>query len=301
MTGEGTASLGSMTGFARAIGQDDAGAWTWEIKSVNGRGLDVRCRLPSGWDALEPVARAAVSSRFKRGNLNLSLVLDRAAAQRGYQLNRPLLQQILGLRTELRGWVADDLPRLDGLLAVPGVIEPTIEEADEAARESRLAAIAVTLDTALDQLERTRRQEGEAIAVFLSERLNGIEALVTEAEQCEAAQPEAIRVRLRELLRELLEAKPSLSEERIAQEAALRVGKADIREELERLRVHIGAAREHLREGGAVGRRLDFLCQELNREANTLCSKSASVELTRVGLALKAVIEQLREQIQNVE
>ena len=290
-----------MTGFARATGQDQAGAWTWEVKSVNGRNLDVRCRLPSGLDALEPVARAAAMRRFSRGNLSLSLVLDRTAAARRYRLNRPLLEQILGLRQELRGVIADQPPRLEALLAVPGVIEPVGDEVDDAAREVRLAAIAATLEDALDQLVQARRREGQATLALLLDRIDMVAALAADAERCAAAQPQAIRVRLQAMLRELLEAEPSLSEERLAQEAALRVGKADVREELERLRLHTEAARAHLSDGAAVGRRLDFLCQEFNREANTLCSKAADVELTRIGLAMKGAIEQLREQVQNVE
>ena len=303
MAGKEAASLGigSMTGFARAAGQDEAGAWAWEVKSVNGRNLEVRCRLPSGLDALEPVARSAASRRFARGNLNLSLVLDRTAAPRRYRLNRSLLEQILDLRQELSGVVADQPPQLETLLAVPGVIEPVGEEVDDAAREVRLAAIVATLEDALDQLTQARRREGQATLTLLLDRLDTVAALVTEAERCEAVQPQAIRARLHQMLHELLEAEPSLSEERLAQEAVLRVGKADVREELERLRLHTEAARAHLRDGGAVGRRLDFLCQEFNREANTLCSKAADVELTRIGLAMKGAIEQLREQVQNVE
>lgn len=291
-----------MTGFARIQGHDQAVAWTWEAKSVNGRGLEVRCRLPSGYDALEMAAREAAAKRFKRGSLNITLTLTRAVEQSSVRINEPLLAELIektkGWR---RRWPEIPLPGWDGLLSLKGVMEAAEEtgEADEA-RAARDAALLAALTTTLDAMADMRRAEGAKLAAVLSGQLDEIAALAERAASSTAMRPEAIRERLRQQLATLLEAVPTLPEERLAQEAALLVAKGDVREELDRLKAHITAARD-LIGGGAVGRKLDFLCQEFNREANTFCSKSADVDLTRIGLDLKAVIEQFREQVQNIE
>jgi len=294
-------TLASMTGFARAAAQDDGAAWTWEVKSVNGKGLDVRCRVPPGLDALEPIARAAVAERFARGNFAVNLGLQRVAAAADYRVNRDLLAQVLALKAELGDAVAEGPPRLAELLAIRGLVEPADEEETEDAVAARRAAMVASLAEALDALAEMRVTEGGRLSGVLNRQLDEIADLTERAATSAAAQPEALRARLAELMRELMETEPALPEERLAQEAALLVGKADVREELDRLVAHEAAARALLEEGGAVGRRLDFLCQELNREANTLCSKAADVELTRIGLSLKAAIEQFREQVQNIE
>ncbi|MFQ5957754.1 MAG: YicC/YloC family endoribonuclease [Alphaproteobacteria bacterium] len=294
-------SVASMTGFARATGQDGPLTWTWEVKSVNGRGLDIRCRLPNGMDALDPAVRRAVSERFERGSIVLTLQTDRAVGEGRLRVNREALDQLTALLGELQGKVKTAPPALDGLLRVRGIVELADDDDTPELRERRQGSMIETLGEALDALAAARREEGARIAAVLDEQLAEIAALAAKAAECAALQPEALRKRLEEQVAELLATTPPLPEERLAQEVALLLVKADVREEVDRLHAHVAAARDLIAEGGPVGRRLDFLCQEFNREANTLCSKAADVELTRIGLSLKAVIDQFREQVQNVE
>ena len=289
----------SMTGFARTEGQLGGCSWTIEVKSVNGRNLDIRFRLPSGFDGLEAVARTEIGRRFKRGSLNLALTIARAATGGQVRINRPLLDQLLALARDYAGESAPP-PRFEALLGVRGVIE-VVEENEAATLEGLEAPLTADLKLALDRLATARAEEGARLAEVLSRQLEDIAALVQAASACAATQPAVLRERLRTQLASLTEAVPVLPEERLAQEVALLVARGDVREELDRLRAHIAAARDLMKAGDAVGRRLDFLCQEFNREANTLCSKSTDTELTRIGLALKAAIEQLREQVQNIE
>ena len=293
--------VASMTGFARAEGEAEGLAWIWELKSVNGKSLDVRFRLPPGFDALELPLRTVIGERLKRGSVSASLTVARTGAGAALQVNRAVLDQVLALTRDLGKKIKAAPPRIDGLLALRGVLESGEEIPDAATREKREAQLIAGCRKAIDALGKMRRAEGARLGAVLSERLKEIARLVTAAESCAATQPDAIRARLKSLVDALRDVVPSIPDERLAQEAALLVARGDIREELDRLTAHIAAARELLAEGGAVGRRLDFLCQELNREANTLCSKSADVELTRIGLELKAGIEQLREQVQNIE
>jgi len=297
------ADLRSMTAYARAQGGDDRLAWIWEIRSVNGKGLDLRARLPQGWERLDQPLRQRAQSRLQRGNLQIGLTLRSLAGAAPVRVNRALLEQLAEVARELHEEGAAVSATADGLLGLRGVIEPVEEgEAeDEAAEAAREAALLADLEVALDALLAMRREEGARLGALLEAQLAEIEQGVAAAAASAAAQPEALRARLRSLVEELLQASPALPEERLAQEAALLIGKADVREELDRLRAHLEAARALLAEGGAIGRRLDFLCQEFNREANTLCSKSPDVALTRIGLQLKATIEQLREQVQNLE
>ena len=288
-----------MTGFARTVGRHGALEWAWEARSVNGRSLDVRCRLASGLERLEPIVRARVARRFKRGNVSLQLTLTRQEGAVALRVNRPLLDQILAVARELEAaGVAP--PRLDGLLALRGVLE-AVDEPDEAERAALDAALEQSLDEVLEQLSAARTAEGANLLSALLGHLDGIEGLVKEAAEAGAAQPAALKQRLQEQLKTLLDVSPALPEDRLAQEVAILVGKADVREELDRLSAHLSQARSLLGTGEPIGRRLDFLCQELNREANTLCSKAADLALTQLGLDLKAVIEQLREQVQNIE
>lgn len=294
--------VASMTGFARAESRDDSLHWVWELKSVNGRTLDLRCRLPSGMDGLEPIARAAVAEKLRRGNISVSLTLLRAATPAKVRVNREVLSELLAVARELAGEVDAAPPRLDGLLALRGVVDVIEdEEEDEAARQARQGRIAATLFEALDALRRMRAAEGTRLAAMVAAYLEEIESLRQAAAATAAIQPAALKERLRAQVAALLESSPALPEERLAQEAALLIAKGDVREELDRLAAHVAAARDLMAEDGAIGRKLDFLCQEFNREANTLCSKSTDVELTRIGLGLKAAIEQLREQVQNIE
>ena len=288
-----------MTGFARAAGEGFGISWVWEVKSVNGRGLDLRLRLPPGFEALEPVLRAGLARRCRRGNVAAGLCVTRTQPP-AVRVNRELLMQLMALVGELSGSVAAAPPRLDGLLALRGVVE-TAEQDAEAVVEQRLEAVRIGWASAIDRLAAARAEEGARLETLLSLQLTEMERLVAEAAGCAAAQPAAIRARLEAMLAGLVELAPALPEERLAQEVALLAARSDIREEIERLFAHLQQAGELLREAEPVGRRLDFLCQELNREANTMCSKSADIALTRVGIALKAAVEQFREQVQNVE
>ena len=290
-----------MTGFARTEGQDGPLSWTVEARSVNGKSLEVRCRMPPGNDALDAVARAEAARILKRGNVNVNVTAQRALTAAPLRLNRALLAQVIELAREIEGAGAAP-PRLDALLAVRGIIETEEEQPEsEAVRESRERAMARSITQALEALAAARLSEGARLHTVLEAHLSEIERLTEAAAGQASLQPAALKERLRRQVSELVEASIGLPEERLVQEAALLIGKADVREELDRLRAHIAQARELLAEGAAVGRRFDFLCQEFNREANTLCSKSADVELTRIGLSLKASIEQLREQVQNIE
>lgn len=296
-----SSAIASMTGFARIEERDGEFRDVWEIRSVNGRNLDIRCRLPPGLEVFDPVVRAAVPRFCRRGSLSVTLIVDRSATQPSVRINRPLLDQLLALAAELQGRSAADSPRLDGLLAVRGVIEVAELEQDPSRLEERTQRLTQGLEQALDQLRAMRLAEGARLAALLEEQLAAIEGLCRQAAASAAAQPAALMARLRKQLAALLEGMAEPGEERLAQEVALLVAKGDIREELDRLAAHVEAARQLLAEGGAVGRKLDFLCQEFNREANTLCSKASDIELTRCGLALKSAVEQLREQVQNIE
>jgi len=295
------AAIASMTGFAHVEERDGDYRDVWEIRSVNGRNLDIRCRLPPGLEALDPVVRAAVPRFCRRGSLSVTLAVDRSAVQQAVRINRPLLDQLLALAAELQGRSAADSPRLDGLLAVRGVIEVAEPEHDPARLEARNQRLAQGLDRALEQLRLMRLAEGARLVALLEDQLAEIEGLCRQAAASASTQPAALMARLKKQLSALLDGTAEIAEERLVQEVALLVVKGDIREELDRLAAHVDAARQLLAEGGAVGRKLDFLCQEFNREANTLCSKATDIELTRCGLALKSAVEQLREQVQNIE
>jgi uncharacterized protein (TIGR00255 family) len=291
--------IASMTGFARAQGDELGISWVWEMKSVNGKSLDLRLRLAPGFDALEPRLRATLAQRFRRGNITAVLAITRTAPI-AVRINRDALAQLVSLMNELAGEIDTVPPRLDGLLALRGVVE-TIEDDEEGVLDRRRSAVLGSWETVVDRLAAARAEEGAHLAPVLRGQLEEMTALVRAAEDCAAAQPEAIRERLQTMLASLADLAHGLPEERVAQEIALLVARSDVREELERLRAHLEQAKDLLQQGEAVGRRLDFLCQELNREANTLCSKSADIQLTRIGLSLKAAVEQFREQVQNIE
>ena len=290
-----------MTGFARAEGRSAHSHWTWEAKSVNGRGLDVRCRLPAGTEALEPAVHAAARKRLRRGHVSVALRFAWAPEAAAVRVNRALLDSVVELSQDLGKTPGVEPARLDGLLRVRGVVEIGEPEESDAARAEREAAMRGSLDEALDGLASARRGEGAKIVAVLGALLDDIAARVAAAEEAAAAHPERLRERLRGQLAEFADAVPALPEERLAQEVALLLVKSDVREELDRLVAHVGAARDLLAAEAAAGRELDFLAQELNREANTLCAKSPDPELTRIGLALKALIDRFREQVQNLE
>ncbi len=291
----------SMTGFARRDGGDGTASWTWEVKSVNGRSLDVRARLPAGYESLDPVVRTAVTAACTRGNVQINLSIKRGSAPLQLQVNEDLLLQVLDLMTELEARTTAAPPRLDGILGLRGILEAVEEEESAERQAARLENLKGDLAATLEALVAMRAAEGARLLELARGHLDEIERLSAAARSCAATQPETLRQRLKEQLALVLEENIGVSEERLTQELAVLAGKADVREELDRLDAHVEAARELLDKGAAVGRKLDFLCQEFNREANTLCSKSADVELTRIGLDLKSAIEQLREQIQNIE
>lgn len=293
--------VASMTGFARQDGGNDAMSWAWEIKSVNGKGLDVRCRLPNGYESLDQMVRTEVGKHCARGNLQVGLTVKRSAQAAKLRINQSVFQQIVEISRDLGDSLEAAAPRLDGLLSLPGVIEVDVDEESEQARGERDSAVLGDLHAALQDLVKARCSEGEKLSSLAAGHLESIADLASRAAGLAAVQPSALKERLLRQLSELLDGSQGLPEERIAQEVALLASKADVREELDRLSAHLEAARDLLATGGPVGRRLDFLCQELNREANTLCSKSVDLELTQVGLLLKSTIEQLREQIQNIE
>jgi uncharacterized protein (TIGR00255 family) len=291
--------LSSMTGFARAEGASGPWSWAVEARSVNGRNLDVRFRGPPGFDSLERIAREAAQARFQRGQLNVSLQAKRAETAGAVRINRETLEGYLALSSELMAAGHAVMPTADGLMSLRGVIEAGDAEEAPETRAAIEAAMATTLADALDRLKTSRLAEGQALGAVLAGLVDRIESLCGAAETEAAAQGPAIRDRFARRLAELLgDAAPI---ERVVQEAAAMAVKADVREELDRLASHVAAARVLMADEAAAGRRLDFLTQEFMREANTLCSKSATTALTATGLALKAAIDQFREQVQNVE
>jgi uncharacterized protein (TIGR00255 family) len=295
------AALASMTGFARSAGTVEGLAWAWELRSVNGRGLDLRLRLPQGFDALESALREETGKHLKRGNVSATLTVKREEAPR-LATDPAALEQVLALATTLAARIPGaPPPRAEALLALPGVLRASAAAEDDQLGPGQIEAVRAGFGQALAALVTARREEGARLAAMLTGQLDEIAALRTQAATEAADQPAAQRARMLESVRELLREGQNLPEERIAQEVALLASRSDVREELDRLDSHIQAARALLAEAAQVGRRFDFLVQEFNREANTLCSKSASVALTATGLKLKATIEQLREQVQNIE
>ena len=296
----GGAGLSSMTGFARASGGAGASVWSWEVRSVNGRSLDIRCRLPAGMERLDPAVRGAVAARLRRGSVTVGLRLGQAPGEAAMRVNRAWLDELVALAAEYRAHEGIAPPRLDGLLALRGVIE-SAEASDDQDAAGDDGAMLETLDAALGELERERRAEGAALAAALAQQIEEIAALTRRAETLAPTRLEAHGERLRAHVAALLDAGAPVPEERLAAELALLAVKIDVTEEIDRLASHCAAATRYLEADGAVGRKLDFLAQEFNREANTLCSKASDAALTDTGLALKAAIDRFREQAQNVE
>lgn len=294
-------AMNSMTGFARSDGSDAEAAWHWEIRSVNGRGLDIRLRLPSGYEALEADIRKAATNKLRRGNCQLNLVVRRGAGIGVLKINQVLLDQVVAAMHNVSRQIEVAPPRAEAILALKGVLDMAEPEPDEAEAAARNAAILDSFHSALAGLAHMRRAEGGKLHEILTAQLNEIEALTGEAEGTPSLQPDFINARLKDQIARILGAAPDLDGDRLYQEAVLLATKGDIREETDRLRAHISAARKLLAQGEPVGRKLDFLTQEFNREANTLCSKSSDAALTGIGLKLKTVIDQMREQVQNIE
>lgn len=289
-----------MTGFARSQGVSGPYAWTWEIKSVNAKGFDLRLRVPTGWDAVEQPARTKAAEGFSRGTLQATLSVERQGMAPQVRVNEPVLEAVLATLKQLQGRIEADPPRLDGILAIKGVIE--VVDAEEREDEKRAAEVSIAAGfvAALKSLVDMRRHEGAALGKILSDRLSEISALATRADAAPGRKTEAVKKRLAEQIAALVDS-ARFDSDRLHQEAILLAAKADVREELDRLAAHVSQARSLIQNGGAIGRKLDFLSQELNRESNTLCAKSNDVELTTIGLELKTVVEQFREQVQNLE
>jgi uncharacterized protein (TIGR00255 family) len=294
-------TISSMTGFAREGGTVGPFQWAWELKSVNGRGLDVRVRTPPGLESAGEEARGIVAKALARGQVQLTLALTRGAGANRIRVNRDALASLLSALEGLELPASVRPASLDGLLQVKGIVEVEDELADPATSKMLSDALRDGAAKAVEALRVARISEGAALAEVLRGQLDMIEKFVEEADSAPGRRPEAVRARLEAQLAELLEGRSALDPMRLHQEAVLIATRADIREELDRLKAHIASARSLLQGGGPVGRRLDFLAQEFGREANTLCSKANDISLSRTGLELKAVVEQFREQVQNVE
>ncbi len=293
-------AIASMTGFARAEGNVDGVGWAWELRSVNGRTLELRFRLPNGWDSMEPGWRDLVTRTMKRGNVSANLTIKRQSETR-LELDPAALEQVLQIATDLHHRIpGSPPPSAEALLSLPGVLRQAQADQQEE-KAAAAAAVHTGFVAALADLVASRKAEGDRLATVLKRQLAEITALRDTAVIQAAGQPAAQRARMLENLQTLLRETPNLPEERIAQEVAILASRSDVREELDRLSSHIAAAHDLIAEAANIGRKLDFLTQEFNREANTLCSKSASAALTATGLSLKAAIEQLREQVQNIE
>ena len=294
-------TIKSMTGFARADGATGNLTWHWEVRSVNGRGFDVRLRVPPGFEGLESRIRETLGKCVVRGNVTVNLGVRRSHGQTQIQLNETALRQVVQALEQLRQTVPVGPPSAEALLGIKGVLELVEPEENDAEALARAEAMLASLGEAVDGMVRARTEEGSRLQAVVLDQLTTIERLVATIERSPARTPDAIRQRLREQVGRLMESGTTLDEGRLYQEAALLATRTDAEEELKRLTAHISAAKELLASCEPAGRRLDFLAQEFNREANTLCSKSGDVDTTRAGLDLKAVIDQMREQVQNIE
>ena len=293
--------LSSMTGFARSHGARGPYAFEWELKSVNAKGLDLRMRLPPGWDELESFAKKRAAEVLSRGTIYVNFNVKRANALSTVRVNEDVLASIVRVAGVLAGKIDAVAPSIDGLLAIKGVIEVVEPEADESEDKAARDAAVLSFDQALADLVEMRRREGTALGQILLQRMDEIERLAKRAEAAPGRKPEAVKARLAEQIALLLESSDRFDPDRLSQEALLIAAKADIREELDRIASHVAQVRDMIAKGGPVGRRLDFLAQEFNREVNTCCSKSNDIELTNTGLEMKNVVEQFREQVQNLE
>lgn len=297
-----SAGLQSMTGFGRSADQFGALSWRWEVRSVNGRGLDVRLRLPSGFEELEPVVRESIGKSFARGNVNLTLSASAVETASRIRLNETALKDVLAASDTISERTGGAAPSVEALLNVRGVLEIVESDEDTPATNTALrAALLGDLAKAVGEVRQARLEEGRRLQAVILQKLEEIESLTGRIKSAPGRSVAAIKERLKTQVGKLLEASSTLDEARLHQEAALAATRADVEEELERLQSHIVAARDLVAKGGPVGRRLDFLCQEFNREANTLCSKASDKDISSLGVALKVAIDQMREQVQNVE
>lgn len=294
-------AIQSMTGFARHEGDAPGCRFVWELRSVNGKGLDIRLRLPAGFEALEQPVRKAVAGVLTRGNVQVALSVNATGAAVEAIVNEAALEAVIGLVGRLGKRIDARKPTLDGILNIRGVLEFRDPELSDADRAERDGAVLDGFATALAKLKSMRISEGAALTRVLGLQVDRIEALTLAVEADPSRTPEAIRARLAEQVRALLDTGGPLDRDRLHMEAALIATKADLREEIDRLKAHVDAARELLSGDAGAGRRLDFIAQEFNRETNTICSKSNAASVTAIGLDLKVLIDQFREQVQNLE
>ncbi len=293
-------TLTSMTGFARRAGSRGDARWVWEIRTLNGRGLDMRCRLPAGFEALEPEVRERVAGRVRRGSCQIGLTLARGGYSGELRVNEAALDQVVAALEIVQARTGSVPPGADGILGLRGVLE-LVEQVDGPGNEALGAAMMDDLDPLLEDLVEARGEEGRRLHGIIGSQVENIERLASAVRDCPARSLEAVRERLSAQVRRLLEEHGEFDEQRLYQEAVMLAARADVQEEIDRLFAHVAAARELLGAGGAVGRQLDFLTQEFNREANTLCAKANHASLSALGLELKTVVDQMREQVQNVE
>jgi uncharacterized protein (TIGR00255 family) len=288
-----------MTGFAQTRGMEGGAHWAWDIKSVNGRGFECRFRLPPGFDTLEIELKKSLAAKCARGNFFVALNFDSGAGESAIRINDGALDAVLSAIKRVGERIECGRPQAEAILTIRGVLQTDDWSSDERRREIIEPALKESFDECVDRLAASRLAEGGALSAVLSKQIAEVETLKRDAAQCAAAAPQAIKARIAAQIADLLGG--GFDRDRLEQEAALIALRADIREELDRLDAHCSAARALLGEDGPVGRKLDFLSQEFNREANTLCSKAADIDLKRIGLAMKSVIDQFREQVQNVE
>ena len=294
-------AVSSMTGFARTEGAGEAASWFWELRSVNGKGFDLRLRLPPGLEALEPKLRALAAQRFTRGTVHASLTMTRKQGALEVRLNEAVLQQVVNAAkraTELTGGI---MPDTSALLAMRGVLEIADIEAGSALAEEDGEVLLAEFSRALDELQAARMGEGQRLQVIVGEQIDEVERLTGLVEASPARSAEAIRIRIGDQVARLIGTDQKFDPDRLHQEAVMIATRADVEEELKRLKAHVAAGRDLLSQGGVIGRKFDFLAQEFQREANTLCSKSNDTAITEAGLALKVKIDQMREQVQNLE
>lgn len=292
--------LSGMTGFGSSTGEESWGGWSWELKSVNGRGLDMRVNLPPGFDGLDRPLRKRVGDTFKRGNFQISMKIDASKSDCGISVNEDVLGGLVERHEKISGYAISG-DALATLMTIRGVVETSSNSLrDIAADEAAQVALMKGFEEALAKIKASREAEGSAVKTVFDGLLDQMANYLGSAKTQAAEQPRLIKERLANRLGELL-SEQATDTERLMMEAALVAAKADVQEELDRLEAHIQAGRDHLVSGSPIGRKLDFLSQELNREVNTLCSKSASLELTQTGLELKSLVEQFKEQAANVE
>ena len=294
-------NLSSMTGFGRAQGQFENYNWIWEIKSVNGKGIDIRMRIPSGLDAIDQHIKSSLRKSISRGSVNVSLQLQKDSSEAQVNVNEQALEKLIVVAKAAANKYDLPMPSIDSLLSIRDIVEISEHDDDDKTIKDRDIALKSSFLEAIQSFIKSRQEEGAATYKMLIDILDEIERLLKEGEEIAAKQPHALKEKFEEKVSNLFSNNQGIDQDRMAQEVVILATKADVKEETDRLNAHIISARKLLNEEGPVGRKMEFLVQELNRETNTLCSKSSSITLTNIGLSLKTAIDQFREQVLNVE